>query len=377
MVGKSERKRKIAVEEVIIISAVLIAGLALQFFSGPFDKRFLAYPVNLVFLGLLALVFFMKKGAALSRMASVTLSVILLAAVTIAALWMGLVPGNMVKVSWPFVLLYLMLLVNLTAITALRLKSFSAKQIPFILNHVGLLVLLFSAGPGSADKSRFFMTVMEGSTEWRGEPSGTGKDAQVVELPLAIELVNFSMEEYPPKLGVVDKTTGEAMPLGKPHFFEGTLNAESQIARWEFRVDSIVDRPRYAPAAYVLATEIETGTVNEGWVTCGNYFQHFKILDLTENLCVAMTFPEPKSYTSNVKVYTPDGQVKAAEIEVNSPMTVGNWKIYQFSYDTQKGKDSEYSVFELVYDPWVIPLYIGFIMMLFGAITLFWKGGKK
>lgn len=377
MAGKSERKRKVAIEEIVMISAVMIAGFALQFFSGPFDKRFLAFPVNVILIAMLSLIFFMKKGSSLSRMASGSLSVILLAAMTIAALWMGLVPGNMVKISWPFVLLYLLVLVNLTAIIALKVKSFSVNQIPFMLNHAGLLILLLAAGPGSADKARYFMTVAEGATEWRGEPSGSKEGTNVVELPIAIELKDFSMEEYPPRLGIVDKTTGEAMPAGKPLFYESVVGTSFSIDRWEIAVDSVLDKFRYAPAAYVRVKEIGSGELNEGWVSCGNYFQHFKILDLDDRLCVAMTFPEPKAYRSEVKVFTPDGDVKNGIIEVNSPMTMKSWKIYQYSYDTQKGRDSEHSIFELVYDPWVIPSYIGFILMLFGAVTLFWKGGRR
>jgi hypothetical protein len=377
MAGKSERKRKVAIEEIVMISAVMIAGFALQFFSGPFDKRFLAFPVNVILIAMLSLIFFMKKGSSLSRMASGSLSVILLAAMTIAALWMGLVPGNMVKISWPFVLLYLLVLVNLTAIIALKVKSFSVYQIPFMLNHAGLLILLLAAGPGSADKARYFMTVAEGATEWRGEPSGSKEGTNVVELPIAIELKDFSMEEYPPRLGIVDKTTGEAMPTGKPLFYESVVGVSFSIDRWEIAVDSVLDKFRYAPAAYVRVKEIGSGELNEGWVSCGNYFQHFKILDLDDRLCVAMTFPEPKAYRSEVKVFTPDGDVKNGIIEVNSPMTMKSWKIYQYSYDTQKGRDSEHSIFELVYDPWVIPSYIGFILMLFGAVTLFWKGGRR
>ena len=377
MAGKSERKRKVALEEIVMISAVMIAGFALQFFSGPFDKRFLAFPVNVILIAMLLLIFFMKKGGGLSRMASGSLSVTLLAAMTIAALWMGLVPGNMVKISWPFVLLYLLVLVNLTAIIALKIKSFSVGQIPFMLNHAGLLILLLAAGPGSADKARYFMTVAEGTTEWRGEPSGSREGANVVELPIAVELKDFSMEEYPPRLGIVDKTTGEAMPAGNPLFYESVVGARFSIDRWEIAVDSVLDKYRYAPAAYVRVKETGSGELNEGWVSCGNYFQHFKILDLDDRLCVAMTFPEPKAYRSEVKVFTPDGDVKNGIIEVNSPMTMKSWKIYQFSYDTQKGRDSEHSIFELVYDPWVIPSYIGFILMLFGAVTLFWKGGRR
>ena len=77
MAGKSERKRKVALEEIVMISAVMIAGFALQFFSGPFDKRFLAFPVNVILIAMLLLIFFMKKGGGLSRMASGSLSVTL------------------------------------------------------------------------------------------------------------------------------------------------------------------------------------------------------------------------------------------------------------------------------------------------------------
>jgi hypothetical protein len=385
MVGRSERKRKAPVEELIVVSAVIIAGFALQFFSGPFDKCFLAFPVNVILIALISLVFFMKRGVALSRMASGSLSVILIVSMTIAALWMGLVPGNRVKISWPFVLIYLMLLINLTAVLSLRIKRLSFKDLSFVLNHAGLLILLLASGPGSADKSRYFMTVHEGNTEWRAEISGVKEGAlsgvgareEAVELPLAIELLDFSMEEYPPKIVVINKTTGDAMPLDRPVFKESNVGASFRIENWDVRIDSVIDRPGYAPAAYVKVDNPSTGDEREGWVSCGNYFQTFKLLDLEGDLCVAMTFPEPESYKSIVKVYRRDGEIIQGDVEVNSPMSVGSWKIYQYSYDTRKGRDSEYSVFELVHDPWVIPTYVGYILLLAGAVTLFWKGGKK
>lgn len=369
MANKSERKRKIVIEECVVVFGVLIAGFALQFFTGHFDSRFLAFPVNLIFITVLLLILFMKRGAPLSRMASGSLSVILLTAITLATLWMGLVPGNNVKVSWPFVLLYLLLLINLISVISVKIKSLSIRSIPFMLNHVGLLIILLAAGPGSADKARYFMQVGEGNTEWRCE--------ELKELPLAVELIDFKMDEYPPKLAVIDINSGEALPKGEGLFFEALPNAHEKIGEWILTVDTILYKPRYAPAAFVSASSVNGEIVAQGWVSCGNFFQKFKLLSLTDSLSVAMTFPEPQSFKSQVKVYTKDQRVREGEIRVNHPLRVGSWMIYQHSYDTQRGRDSEWSIFELIYDPWVIISYIGYALLMIGAVTLFWKGGER
>ncbi|EGK05806.1 hypothetical protein [Dysgonomonas mossii] len=55
-------------------------------------------------------------------------------------------------------------------------------------------------------------------------------------------------------------------------------------------------------------------------------------------------------------------------------MRIGSWTIYQYGYDNQAGRLSSYSSMELVYDPWVIPVYIGFIFIALGSIALIWNG---
>lgn len=376
MAGKGKREQKIAIE-VVITAALVSAGLALQLFTGGFRSEILAFPVNLALIVVIVSLIIFFKGAS-ARLASGSLSVILLIAITTLALYMGLVPGNMVKRSWPFVLTYLALLINLTACVVQRVRSFNLKRdYSFLLNHTGLLILLFAAGPGSADKARYFMRVFEGKVEWRAEISRGNEAGESVELPVAISLEDFEMDEYPPKLGIIERMTGMALPAGKPLYFEAILNAAATIENRTLRVDSVIYKPGYAPAAYVKVTDVNTNSVKEGWVSCGNYFQHFKMLNLDTVYCVAMTFPEPKEFRSTVEVYTKSGKVKNGVIKVNHPMTIGGWKIYQHSYDSARGRDSVWSMFELVYDPWIIPAYAGMIMMLLGAVTLFWKGGKS
>ena len=38
----------------------------------------------------------------------------------------------------------------------------------------------------------------------------------MIELPLAIELRSFTIDEYPPKLMLIDNTTGKALPEKQP-----------------------------------------------------------------------------------------------------------------------------------------------------------------
>ncbi len=61
---------------------------------------------------------------------------------------------------------------------------------------------------------------------------------------------------------------------------------------------------------------------------------------------------------------------------MNKPVEVEGWKIYQYGYDTQMGAMSQYSILELVSDPWLPLVYTGIYMMLAGAVCLFAFGKK-
>ena len=80
---------------------------------------------------------------------------------------------------------------------------------------------------------------------------------------------------------------------------------------------------------------------------------------------------EAKQYRSEVFVIAQDGTKKEATIAVNQPLRFKGWYIYQLNYDQEKGRWSNTSVFELVRDPWLPLVYIGFSMMLLGALCLF------
>lgn len=85
----------------------------------------------------------------------------------------------------------------------------------------------------------------------------------------------------------------------------------------------------------------------------------------------------PKRFASEISIQTKKGKSVQTTIDVNKPVEVEGWKIYQYSYDTQMGAKSNMSVLELVSDPWLPYVYIGIYMMLAGAVCMFVIGGKK
>lgn len=85
------------------------------------------------------------------------------------------------------------------------------------------------------------------------------------------------------------------------------------------------------------------------------------------------TYPDgsPRRFASELKFVKQNKQQKIATVEVNHPLNVQGWKVYQYSYDTQAGAASQVSVLELVRDPWLPYVYTGIFMMLAGALLMF------
>ena len=88
----------------------------------------------------------------------------------------------------------------------------------------------------------------------------------------------------------------------------------------------------------------------------------------------------PKRYASEVIIYSKASQHQyAATIDVNKPVEVDGWKIYQKDYRlTEAGDACQISILEMVSDPWLPWVYAGIFMMLAGALLLLFTGkGKK
>lgn len=410
-------------ESIAIVIGILVVGIMLQLTLGSFNFYLLHAPLNLI-VGALFIVFitafsFAKRNPIVNWLSSVPLSVTLIGGLFLLTIIMGLTPQyakvntnlhihwehtsaseifdfvltklglKQVTTSWPFILIYSFNLLVLGFVIARRLQHFKWRDYGFYLNHLGLWLFLFAAGLGSADMLRYVMYVEEGEVEWRVYD----QQENVLELDIAIKLHDFIMEEYPPKLAVVNKFTGDVQPKEKPIYYQiDEKKTKESIAGWDMELEEYIheavrqtDTTFQAipmtgsmPAAKVRMTNKETGTTTSGWLTCGSLNQFVMPLELDSTYSLVMTKPEPKRFASEITVLTKDkGEPIHATLEVNSPLRMGSWMIYQYDYDHALGKASRTSGFELVYDPWLYAVYVGIFMIAMGSICMLWLGNRN
>lgn len=398
-------------EGATIAAGLLLTGILLQGSVGKIDWELLFWPVNIILLLVYIIVLVMVSGLSgriyLFRwLGSYAAAVTSLAAVVVMTVIMGLIrqtgPQTVSGVApwlgfsqmlsaWPFALLFTWLITVLGLTAFWHLYPFRWRNIPFLLNHLGLFVAVVAAVLGNADLQRLKMTTVVGKAEWRAYDEA----GQQSELPLAIELQHFTIDEYPPKLMLIDNGTGKVLPEGKPeHLLLGSGEQEGQLADWRIRVvRQMAESARVATedtvkfvafhsigatyAVYIEADNRLTGVRREGWVSCGSFLFPYKALRLDEQVSLVMPEREPQRFASDVKLYTQSGRKLEAVIEVNRPLTVEGWKVYQLSYDESKGKWSDISVFELVRDPWLPLVYIGIWMLIAGAVWMFVTASKR
>jgi cytochrome c biogenesis protein ResB len=127
----------------------------------------------------------------------------------------------------------------------------------------------------------------------------------------------------------------------------------------------------------VKVVNSKTGFKAAGWLASGTFLYDQQYLGLEKHQFLVLTKPEPKKFSSKIKVFTVDKEEYSTVLEVNKPFEVMGWKLYQLSYDERFGKYSTTSTIELVKDPWLPVVYLGVFMMIAGAIYLFFIGNIK
>lgn len=289
---------------------------------------------------------------------------------------------------------------------------FQKRELPSIISHIGLFIFIICGTLGSADMLRLKMYCEEGKPEWRG----IDNYQQVHELPLAIELQKFSIDEYPPKLAVFDSRSGKSLPFDKPQnliiepgFTSGKLMGWNITVKKYIedalpagmlkmmkgmpapmmkmvRMDNLgmrintggyVEYKEKGAATAVLIRAQKGNVVKEGWVSSGSYMFPMSTLKLNNKTEIAMPAREPLRYASDVIIYTKDGNAMKTRIEVNKPITIDTWKIYQLDFNKEQGKWSTLSVYELVSDPWLPATYVGIYLLMIGAVLMFITAGRN
>jgi len=391
------------VESFFIGFGLIVTGFFLEVFVASDSAFTLTYPYNVIFLiGYVSLLFVLFKWFSTSQLVrwltKVPASISSIVLVTMLVMIMGIIPQvtsqnniinnlglNHITSNWAFLLILFQFLTCLGLISIKRILQFKWSNFGFILNHVGLFLALIAGILGTGDLQRLSINVYE------GKPSWIATDAQKtkIELPFAFYLNDFLIDEYNPKLALVDNNTGSVVhndgknlylvEKGETYYFNNFevkinefLNTSGRIGNRYEPVNEIGS----PPSAFITVKNTKTDSVQSGWISSGSFRYPYESFKISEDYSMVMTIPEVKKFSSDIDILTKDGERISTILEVNKPFKHKGWKIYQLSYDDKKGKWSELSVLELVKDPWLPLIYLGIFMMIAGAFYMFWMGNK-
>lgn len=370
-------------ESTLIGGAILAVGTLLQFTVGAIDWSLLSAPLNMVILtayvGALGMLYATRRRVYIVVwMMTVQAAIPALLYCVAVTLLMGLTGWDEMLTAWPFVLIYgwLMSIVGLIAIDRIvrlimgpQIASSRLDTFTSVLNHGGLFIAMVCGTLGNADMQRLHMTLTTGQKEWRA--IGTDRHGLIRQLPIAIEFHRFTIDEYPPQYAIIDNETGQTVQETPWQIVQDTL-LEYAAPRPHSDAYEPWRNPGACTAARITANYDGTRVQQvSGWVSCGSFMFPRKTLRLDDRYSAVMPQREPKRYASEVTAYTEGGKRVDAVIEVNRPLEIEGWKIYQYGYDTSLGRWSDTSVFEIVRDPWLPWVYAGIYMLLAGAILTF------
>lgn len=299
--------------------------------------------------------------------------------------------------SLPFVASILLMMFSLATVVGRRLATPRPGYLGFMLNHLGLLLVLLGMLAGKAQFANPLIELTEGAS------SSTAQDetGRLYDIGAQITLHKFEMESFPPKLVVEyldahDKTqtasdqdwvcTGrhfsaagvtvqveKYLPLAMPD--HNAMNSKDMMSS----INSIpwVASNHGVPAAKIQVT-MPDGTTKDGWVTAKTARMNAIPLMPDEQHLVGLQDPSPKAFRSHITITVPGKQPADAVLAVNQPVRVGGWQLYQSSYDMGMGmSSSSTSIIQAVHDPALPVVYTGLACLVLGAFLAMWLTPKR
>lgn len=325
--------------------------------------------------------------------------------------WLAALGLTDVFSCWWFLALLAVLAGNLLVCAARRLATLRnaagparRRIIGTVLVHLSLLVVFLGGGLRGIWAQRGFIELREGETT-----AFYAADLGRVQLPFAIQLVKFEIEKYPlPAVAgnaardvyfetlvvtwpernyrsVFDVQPGAELvvapprrPAGPPESFRVSIVRRVPDFMIDMPTREIKSRSNELrnPAIQVQVTG--PAGVTERWL-----FARYPDFNMhTTNTAQRIPFDlqyevmvnpaqkaRIKSFKSSLRIL--EGQtVKAAKtIEVNAPLTYGGYTFYQSGYDEQ---DPTRTILQVVRDPSVPVVYLGFGLMTIALLITTW-----
>ena len=383
-------------KSLLIVVTIIIIGFLIEYFSRSKGFNIPSFPINLIILlffvaYLIFSYFIFRKTEIIAWFTSIPLTISVVTSYTFLALIMGFIkqePHNhfIDKIglthiinSYPFILINLLLLMVLGYTIIKRLtKKVNLRNIAFFLNHAGLFIFISAGSIGTGDMIRLSVPVDIGETS----DIAFSRDNKMLKLPFSITLNDFTIEEYAPELLVYNRKTGlPIIPKGsKLPFIE--KSKEIEFLDLDFKIiefysfaapkDSFfIDSERFGTVHAALISVSDKKTNKTSWISTSNFMHESSFLFFNEKYVIGIAKPKVKKYQSNISI---DESNQNIIIEVNKPYKYSGWKIYQNSYNSQLGRWSQTSIFEVIRDPWLPVVYVGLFMLLIGSCYLIYAG---
>jgi len=391
-------------ESALFTACTVTTGFIIQFASSGNGIAMPQLPFNAIALLLLAVIVLstglaFRNTPAVKWLGGIPLGLCLILAIAVLSLIGGVIPQqtaaksslpaslglNQIFSSWPFAVTVLLFLANLGISLSWKLIPLKLQNIQFILFHAGFWIALSCAIVGSSDLQRLVVPINVGKANNLGYTMESDTPQQ---LPFSIFLHDFSLEEYPPQLLLYD-----------PHNDKLLMNKSQAIlevrkgttATWQGIEVLVLDYLPYAlpgkegvPQPAERATGIPFAKVRiktasamrEAWISTGSPLLKPDAAQL-DGFYLIMVPGSPKSFRSAVTVQDEKGHETMANLEVNHPVNFMGWKLYQMGYDEKAGRWTKLSLIEVIHDPWLPGVYLGFFMIMAANILFFWNGIKR
>lgn len=371
---------------IAVLACLLVFSFVLEILV-PINIQ-LAFPVNMLILFfiiilMLVLKLFFKHSFLFKWLSSVENSMAIIIVFILLLVILGIIPNysyygissvNKFLNSFPFIFTYLYLLLTLGTVVLRKITNpFNMRSVAFVLNHLGLWIVIAAGGFGSYDYEKVYMKAKMNETV----NYGYTENKQLKTLPFTLELKDFNLETFLPKLQIVKKDDKASVVIKQWNLDTTKIlrydKYEIQILKylpytwWLNDTVKVSKSHGYVGSALVSIKNKDSQTI--AWISYPNAYQKGKYIQL-DDLYLLLAEPLPKKIVSKVSVSNINGEKIIDDILVNKPLKINGWIVYQKDYNKELGEYSEYSVFELVKDPWLWLVYVGFFMLMLGSVLI-------
>ena len=312
-------------------------------------------------------------------LSSVKFSIIILPVITTISLIGTFIEpnkaGKFIYHSFWFEGLIVLFSVNISICTIKRLKNITKKNIGFLVTHLSIIIILFGGLLSLITGKKGSLMIYDGHSS---DKFFVDKDTSI-QLPFTIKLNDFILEYYDESKGALQiRAKGETeykkypINVGSEIDYKGAkIKILKYVPDFEINIETHeVNSKSDNPNNPALQIEVsKDGNKKEKWLFAKFPDFHGKDSDDIEASFVVGGGGRIKDFKSELEIIENGNKVLTKTIEVNNPLSYKGYKFYQSSYDDQ---NLSWSGLQIVKDPGLVFIYIGFVLLIMGVVFIFY-----